>query len=601
MKRFGEAEGTIAHAANAVADIKGWSSQATGMDDATGKLTFGDTPEAQATKAQYENYIAEKQSKLYLTAAKTIADNQGPTAAANWAQSQWGNMPDIAKVSMNQYLAPKMKNERIESAIGEADAQYDVDKHAEIMSHVPASPLAPGPQQTPGALATIRQSEGYTGKIGKDSNGYEVFNGINAKDFPTEFAQAKSILETKGKEAADAYADNFYQKNIIDKYNISSLPTATQSIVADGLVNHGAGDFGQSLIAAAKNGASPQEIIDMRRAEYQRLATANPTQYGSSLKGWNARLDNLQKNIQPGGQAAASTPSIYSNEEERLTAYKSTYLKNVTDSAARAGVEGYDLENTIRRAELRYDSKIRDAGQQLKSDQQTIRSAIGGSLTKGQPISTEDDLRAIPGMPPLLDKVQREQGDFYQTIPTIIAKVSNRTSTENSSNGYGAIMHVLRQSADPMNDSSATENYLHEHLARSDQTGITYKDYQDGLEGTKQDMLLKSVLADTMQNIEEHNGNLDGGGQMRALSFYHQVLDMRKKISDDPKALDDMANPESKNYIGNLAVSYMPSRDSMVNKSANKTRQEPAKSFDYDSIGKGQTYTAPDGTTRTKQ
>lgn len=556
--QFGEANGTIVHAANAVADIRGWTSQATGTDSETGKLTFGDSPEAQVTKAQYEQYVADKQSKLYITAAKTVADNQGSASAADWAKSHWDMMPDKAKVEMNQFLAPKMKNEAISGNIVLQNQQLDEEWNKQFVSNVPNSPTEISiPQKT--ALDVVRENEGYTGKIGKDSNGYNVLNGINEKSFPNEYAEAKRLLDTKGKSAADDYADNFYQKNIIDKYDIKSLPAASQAIVADGLVNHGTGTFGQALIAAAKSGASPQELIDMRRAEYKRLNDTGLPQYTAFFEGWNNRLDKLQQGISNSAQPQAfqSYPNkadfLRAHEEDAVASASTAYLQQYPDDYYGAQIQERRTKTDIQRQIAMEDSK-------LKSDRDTITSAIGGSQTKGVP-PTYEQLRTLPGMQNILDKTMREQGEFFGSIDTMIAKASHRDLSTNSANGYDAINRTLLDNDNP--NSIRSEDHLSRLLGDNRGTGITWKDFQDAKPALDLDSNAKDILKNHMHDIAIANGNVDGKGQDRAVAWYNQVMTANKandalgekrdkqfwqKVTDDIKP----PSPSLLKQLGNL-------------------------------------------------
>lgn len=600
-RQFGELNGTIVHSANAVADIKGWASQATGTDPETGKLTFGDSPQAQATKEQYDAYVGEKQSKLYLTAAKTIADNQGAAAAADWAKAHWDMMPDSAKVAMNQYIAPKVKNETISGNIVNENNRLDADYTKQLTSNVPDSPTAAIPQNP---LDVIRKNEGYTGRVGKDSNGADVLNGINSKAFPTEYAEAKNILDTQGKAAADKYADNFYQKNIIDKYNISSLPAGTQAIVADGLVNHGGGEFGQSLVEAAKNGASPQELIDMRRAEYQRLATADPTQYGSSLKGWNARLDGLQS--QQGITSAA-----YPNKKDFLESQKEGYVKNSVDAYLKQYPDDfYGSQIQEKRATSEINRKIAIEDGKLKSDRDSITSAIGGSLTKGQPVGTYAELRALPGMAPVLDKAMREQGGFFGTIDTMIDKASHRDLSQNSPNAYDTIMRTLQPHDSEHPNAIASNDHLAEGLGSTNPgKSITWKDYNDAKPLLDSDQSFKDTLSQHMQEITNANGNLDGKGQERAMQWYQQVMTAKKQ--NDAAGDKKLTDAQFIDKIGERDGPPAPTPPSRMQQlenwvsSAFKDKQQEAphvKSIeDYNAIPKGQKYIDPDGNIRTRQ
>lgn len=555
---FGETNATIVHAANAVADIKGWASLATGTDKDTGKLTFGDDPQSQATKSQYEQYLAEKQSKLYLTAAKTVADNHGAAAAADWAQAHWNLMPDAAKVQMNQFLAPKMKNEVISGNIAIQNQKLDEDWNKQLTSNVPGSPLEQ-PQKTP--LDVIRQNEGYTGKIGRDSNGANVINGINEKAFPAEYAEAKRLLETQGKAAADKYADDFYQKNIIDKYDIKSLPANTQAIVADGLVNHGTGDFGKSLIDAAKNGATPQQLIDMRRSEYQRLATSDTDGsrgYAASLKGWNARLDGLQ------GQAFQSYPNkadfLRSREDDYVSSAFNSYLQQYPDDYYGAQIQERRAKTDIQRQIAMEDAK-------LKSDRDIINNAIGGGYTKGVP-PTLQQIQAMPNMQPILDRTMREQGEFFGTIDTMIAKASHHDLSENSTNGYDAITRTLLDSDSP--NAIRSEDHLSKLLGDNRGTGITWKDFQDAKPALDLDSRAKEILRNHMKDIATANGNVDGQGQTRAVQWYNQTMDAYKKNEalGDKKDSDfwenvgdSVAPPSRMQQIENWAKSYFGKKE----------------------------------------
>lgn len=561
---FGEANGTILHAANAVADIKGWSSQATGTDQETGKLTFGDSPQAQATKTQYEQYVAEKQSKLYLTAAKTIADNQGSAMAADWARAHWDSMPDVAKVAMNQYLAPKMKNETISGNIVNENNRLDGEWNKQFTADIPSSPTS---TPTADALTVIRKNEGYTGHVGKDSNGADVFNGINSKAFPTEYATAKNILDTQGKAAADKYTDDFYQKNIIDKYNIKSLPANTQAIVADGLVNHGGGAFGQSLINAAKNGASAQELIDMRRAEYQRLANADPAQYGSSLKGWNARLDSLQ--------APAGITPAYPNKKDFLESQRDSYIKSSTDAyLAKYPDDYYGSQIQEKRATAEINRKIAVEDGKLKSDRDTITGAISGSLTKGQPVGTYAELHALPGMAPVLDKAMREQGAFFGSIDTMINKASHRDLSENSPNGYDTILRTLQSYSQDHPNAISSNDHLAKGLGSSNPgESISWKDYNDAKPALDLDQNSpgREVLQKHMQSIADANGNIDGKGQQRAIQWYNQVMAANKKN----EALGDKKDDKFWDTVTDKIPAPMPSRVQQLQDHAKAQAQNP--------------------------
>lgn len=137
--RFGMLKGNILHSANAIADVKGWTTNANGSDDATGELTFSDTPEGQASKAQYTEYKDAELSKLYLQSAKTITDVQGAAAAGQWVEKHKGDIPPMAQAQLNQYLAPKMKSEFISGTVHDTLNQYDTRYNHAIVTGAPLS------------------------------------------------------------------------------------------------------------------------------------------------------------------------------------------------------------------------------------------------------------------------------------------------------------------------------------------------------------------------------------------------------------------------------------------------------------------------------
>ena len=152
------------------------------------------------------------------------------------------------------------------------------------------------------AYAMVEKNEG--GFVAKDgSSGGGAIYGINQRWHPEAFNEAKRLTDTEGEAAGKEYAKQFYKREFWDKYGVGDLPEAAQTVVMDGVVNHRS-KFASELVAKAKAGASADDLIEMRRGEYERLAKANPERYGASLPGWTARLENLKAPVV--AQAGAS-------------------------------------------------------------------------------------------------------------------------------------------------------------------------------------------------------------------------------------------------------------------------------------------------------
>lgn len=549
--RFMTGLGALRHANNAIADHMDLGFLSNGKDSATGLYTFPDTPQGKDAQVRYQQLQDTDASKYYMGAVKTLAATN-PKAAADFIDSHQKYMPDLAKAEAQQYLAPKMINQNIDGAINQQDAQVSSGWQRNILSG--------SPDTQSDLIGTIRRSENFTGKVGRDSNGYNVINGVNEKSYPTEYASIKDVYDTKGKDAGDTATNAFYQKEIIDKYDIKSLPKPTQAIVADGLVNHGAGEFGQSLIQAAKNGSTPEQLIDMRRNEYQRLATADPAQYGANLKGWNARLDGLQR--QQSGQP------VYANQADYLEANKDKYVQGAVDTAAQQYPDNLAISQTARsRAELNINAQISNAKQALKSDTDTIQNAINGSMTKGKVPMTLSELSSIQNISPVLDRVANEQGEFYKSIETRIAKAAHSDTTQNSPNAYDAILTALDNSGG--HDRQSRIEYLSKGLG-SDNPGfsISQKDYNDAKPAIDLDNGNDNLLG-KMKEIANANGNLDGKGQQRAVAWYNQAMTAWKAN----QGAGDKAVPAAEFFDkekGQLPPSNPPSRIQQLQNVANE-------------------------------
>lgn len=119
-----------------------------------------------------------------------------------------------------------------------------------------------------------------------------AIGGINSGSYPKQFGEVKAILAREGQDAARQYVREFYS-NMLKERGVDKLPADVQAVVADGLVNHNY-ETQQLLVKMAKDGATRQELIQVRRDEYRRLVEENPKKYGRFEAGWKRRLDSLE-------------------------------------------------------------------------------------------------------------------------------------------------------------------------------------------------------------------------------------------------------------------------------------------------------------------
>jgi hypothetical protein len=131
------------------------------------------------------------------------------------------------------------------------------------------------------ALQDVFKHEGgYNASDGNTGN--PVNMGINQGSHP----------EVDVKTLTPEQAAAIYKKDYWDAYKIGELRPDQQAIVMDGVVNHWSG-FKDKLVDAARNGASASELINMRQAEYDRLAATG--KYSKSvIASWNNRLADYE-------------------------------------------------------------------------------------------------------------------------------------------------------------------------------------------------------------------------------------------------------------------------------------------------------------------
>lgn len=140
---------------------------------------------------------------------------------------------------------------------------------------------------------TINDIEGGYVAIDGASKAPAIY-GINGKAHAKEFAEARKITEEQGEEAGKKYAQDFYAREYWDKNNLDKYEGDVATVLFDGSINHGSA-FRKKLIQAADSGATAEQLIDMRRTEYQRLAQS--PDYAPSFNGWMNRLKKVEKYI----------------------------------------------------------------------------------------------------------------------------------------------------------------------------------------------------------------------------------------------------------------------------------------------------------------
>lgn len=137
--------------------------------------------------------------------------------------------------------------------------------------------------------------------VAQEPNGGTAIYGINSNSFP-EFQKNPTR-----QGAVEIYGRDFWDANKLD-----DLPENMRLIAMDTVVNHRI-DFAKKVVEAIKGGATPDEVLDMRLKEYQRLK-ADP-EYAGYYDGWVNRLQKLR--TQTGAAYDASSIQATASELEK--------------------------------------------------------------------------------------------------------------------------------------------------------------------------------------------------------------------------------------------------------------------------------------------
>lgn len=126
------------------------------------------------------------------------------------------------------------------------------------------------------------------GYVANDAGKGETNFGINKTANPD--IDIKNLTPDQAKAI---YKDRYW-----DAIKADSLPKEMRAIAFDTAVNQGVGTANRLLAQA--NG-DPQKMVDLRRAEYQKLIESNPGKYKRFEGAWMSRLDQLQGLAASGG------------------------------------------------------------------------------------------------------------------------------------------------------------------------------------------------------------------------------------------------------------------------------------------------------------
>lgn len=235
--------------------------------------------------------LALGRTAMNMAFSRMLADPKAIKQMAGMVRVNNGDFP-IAKASLMSSLQQSAKQYGKEAAASiQPSNSSDSSSGGELQLLLQEQQRRQGTRRSPEsnnsgfqkAVNLVLDHEG--GYVPVDgASGAPTNYGINQKAHPE--VDVASLTPDKAIE--------IYKKDYWDKYGVGTLPEAVQDVVLDGVVNH-SNVFAKKLVNAARNGASRDELIAMRKREYSRLAMVNPAKYGKSLNGWNNRLNQVQE------------------------------------------------------------------------------------------------------------------------------------------------------------------------------------------------------------------------------------------------------------------------------------------------------------------
>ena len=422
--RFGQTIGDI-HA-----NIARQFSDAPGIikDEETGYFSLADTAEGKKTEKEYQEALDVAVGEANLSRYQTLAD-ENPLRAFEKYNSEKSEIPSQYQVTLDAFFYPRVRDAYAEGVFGKtmgaANQGYSV-AYANSGKSI-------------SAVDTILKNElSADGVIraGADNKG-KVVAGINSDSYPKEFAELNEIVKTKGQEAARAYAENFYQKKIIEANGIDKLPQEVQAVVADGVVNHGS-KMQKEILEAAKNGASVEQIVAMRAKDYERLAATGKPEYVNSKAGWDNRLKQFAS---PASVRPPSKADYFKENYDNL----SNDARLAAEDQKPGDVAFADL--VVKKTQSEMDAVISQQNRQYSVNVKKLQQA---SLDEnGERPASMAAIRARGGeMKQIVDTMMVDQPQVFNAMDTQLRSFSNtkkpKISSEEQVDTYNDLTGELR-------------------------------------------------------------------------------------------------------------------------------------------------------------
>lgn len=536
--RIGEALGTVDFAHNSMID-----GDHPGLAKAEdGSVDFADNPQGHALKSQLTANIDQSKGIVWQNAITTLADQDPLKAQAVFEQNK-DAIPPMAQARIDAFLTPKVNDYKAGGIVNGTLLQASQDHQQAFLNPAPSTPSSTG--SNPNNLGNVKTASGAANGTQEFVNPATPVDGVilTANNLKNNY-QGLTLQQIAAKwtgESPDKVSDWLKNTSAASGIAPTAIPDlnnpAQLSSLLKGIATAEKSPKDRALFTDQVIGQGVQSALDGNKATTLPSAQGKP--YATNADG-----------------SPLSLPDYYASHRDEILAKG--------DKIADRDFPGNPSYKSMVRERLtqQMNASISSQTAQFRQDNQYIMKAVNGDLTQGKTPMTYDELRQIPGVDKVLDRVAVQDPKFSEGIDTMISRVSRRADDRNSANGFDT---VLRASDSPDNPNRiASQDHLDKLLGRSDGTGISMKDYNDAKPLLESSQTWKDFVSNHMKQIANANGNADGQGQTRALNWYNQVSSLKQKN----EALGDKAVSEGE-FIKGLNGSSASHKPSLMDQISN--------------------------------
>ena len=403
---------------------------------------------------------------------------------------------------------------QVAGVVGEFGTKTPAEIYTDLQKFKPAA-AAPDPV----AWTMLHEGGFVTNDSGKGPSNF----GVNK--------EANPDIDVSNLTADQAH--QILKSRYYDKVVTPDMSPKMAQVAGDTAVNMGVSKA-QTLIN--QSGGDPQKLIDLRRAEYQRLAQDDPEKYGQSLPGWMKRMDDMQQSVSSlpsGGQSGyAEQQRLY----EKLSKATQNYMTQLSNDPAGTLTSKDPILNGL------YSNATQDpnqwgkyidavwARQEAIGIPETSRTALPAQAAS----SMVDSITANPaGAPDMMNKLQQQTGQYWPRVYHSLVAAGNLPPA------YQAVS-TLNENPDTKKDAYLLSRWMGEDTkgkVTADLIGGTKNETEikTNIEGNTDIGSLKQSLVASGQSKEQVEGTIDA---VRNLAYANVYYNNMKPTDAAQKAAD---------------------------------------------------------------